>query len=267
MKYVIIALVLATPLRAQDIVDHSAFEVVLDQAWKDGLVDYARVASDRSGIDAYVAALGSVNPSTVEAASRSSKLAFWINAYNACTMTLVLDHYPIARRRGLGRIVNVVKGVPANSIQQIPDTWSTEFCSVAGSTRSLDEIEHSIIRPMGEPRIHFAINCAARSCPMLAPTPYLADSLEVQLDAAVRRLINEPRHFSFSREGRPTVHVNKVLDWFNDDFGGVDGVGEFFLQYLSAPDRAYVAEHGPLRVTFRDYDWTLNDTAVFGNDP
>lgn len=259
------ALVLSFPVAGQDIVDHTGFATVLDQIWHDGLVDYQTAQAQRGPLDAYVRTLGAVPLETVNAASREAQLAFWINAYNACAITLVIDHYPIRRSGFLGRLVNAVKGVPANSIQQIPNTWSRKFCPVAGADRSLDEIEHEIVRPMGEPRIHFAINCAARSCPALAPEPYRADLLETQLETAVRRLVDDPRHFSFSRDGRPTIHVNKVFDWFNEDFGGSDGVAEFFLNYLDPADREYVNQHGPLRVTYRDYDWTLNDTAVFGN--
>lgn len=260
-----IALLLAVPVAGQDIVDPGPWANVLATYLHDGLIDYQALQANRGPLDDYLAELAAVTPDRLTAASRNARLAFWINAYNACAISLVLDHYPIERRRGLGRLVNAVKGVPANSIQQIPNTWKREFCTVAGKDRSLDEIEHGTIRPMGEPRIHFAVNCASRSCPALAPTPYTAEDLDHQLDEAVYRMVSSPRQYEMKRDGQATIHVNKVLDWYKDDFGGVDGVAAFLLPYLPAADQAYAREHGPLRVTYRDYDWTLNDTAVFGH--
>ncbi len=256
---------LGTPARAQ-LPDHSAFASVLAQFLEEDLVDYGAVTANPGALDAYLQQLRQPSKAAIDAAPRNVQLAFWINAYNACTMKLVADHYPIEKRGGLAAVVNTVKGYPANSIQQIPNTWKHEFCEVAGMVRSLDEIEHQIIRPMGEPRIHFAINCAARSCPPLADEPYTPGELEAQLDAAVARFVRDARHYQLERGDRATVRVNKVLDWFNDDFGGQDGVLAFLLPYLPDGDRQYVAEHGPARLAFFDYDWTLNDTAVFGTN-
>ena len=252
------------PVAAQDLPDHSTFVAVLSANLHNGLVDYSAIRGDRTGLDNYIDELGSTSATAVNAAPRKTQLAFWINAYNACTMRLIVDHYPIEKRTGLGSIVNRVRGMPANSIRQIPETFSHEFCPVAGEERSLDEIEHEIIRPMGEPRIHFAVNCAARSCPVLAAAPYTGEHLDAQLDAAVARLVANPAHYSLEREGRPIVHLNKVLDWYKDDFGGEDGVLSFLLPYLSESDRKYIESNDGTRLEFEHYDWTLNDTAVFG---
>jgi hypothetical protein len=268
MRSLLLFTVLATvgtPVRAQ-LPDHSALAPVLAQFLEDGLVDYGALIADPGSLDAYLEQLRQPSQAAIDAAPRDVQLAFWINAYNACTMKLVADHYPIQKRGGLAAVVNTVKGYPANSMQQITDTWKREFCEVAGRDRSLDEIEHQIIRPMGEPRIHFAINCAARSCPPLADQPYTPDALDQQLDAAVARFVSDPRHYQVERGDRAIVRVNKVLDWFNDDFGGHDGVLTFLLPYLPDDDRRYVEGHGPARLEFFDYDWTLNDTAVFGTN-
>jgi len=253
-------------LEAQGLPDHSGFNAVLEERRHGGLVDYEGLEQHPEQLESYLAELSAVTPEELSAASREARLALWINAYNACALKLVIDHYPI---RGAGfpaSLVRSLKGVPGNSIRQISDTWSREFCDVAGKERSLDEIEHEILRPMGEPRIHFAVNCASRSCPVLAPEAYTAGALDEQLDAAVLRLVGDAAHYSLERGDRATLRLNKVLDWYEDDFGGKEGVVAFLLPYLPANDREYIAGHGPAAVEYFDYDWTLNDTAVFGPD-
>ena len=252
---------LASPVTAQ-LTDHTAFGDVLDRYVRDDLVDYGALHANSSGFDRYLTELAQTDMRALDAAPQSERLAFWINAYNACALKIVLDNYPIARRGVLVRIVNSVKGYPANSIQQIPSPWDGKYCTVAGEERSLDDIEHGIIRPMSDARIHFAVNCASRSCPSLAEDPYVADRLDEQLDRAVRNFIANPRHFVLQRS-EANLLLNKVLDWYQDDFGGIDGVKNFLAGYMSEDDAIFVRENENLRVSFHDYDWTLNDTAVF----
>jgi hypothetical protein len=260
------ALVLAASpaLAAQEIPDHSTFTAVLSEVVQDELVDYAALREFPEGLELYLARLAATPPGLLEAAPLRVQLAFWINAYNACALKLVVDNYPIGKASFPTSLVKSLQGVPGNSIRQIPDTWSRKFCAVAGADRALDEIEHEIIRPMGEPRIHFAVNCASRSCPVLAPAAYTGDALDEQLDAAVQRLLTNPAHYRLEQEERARITLNKVLDWYKDDFGGTEGVVEFLLPYLTEEDREYVTAHAPPRVDYFDYDWTLNDTAVFG---
>ncbi len=253
----------AVPGVAQELPDPAAFTAVLQRYAHGDLVDYAALRADRAGLDAFVAKLGRTDPAALERASRETQLAFWINAYNACALTLVIDHYPIKPAGFPASLVRSLQGVPANSIRQIPDTWTRTFCPVAGAPRALDEIEHEILRPMGEPRIHFAVNCASRSCPVLATEAYTGEAIDQQLDAAVRRLIADPRQYRLERNGTAVLRLNKVLDWYKDDFGGTAGVVAFLRPYLPADDAAYIATHGPPTVGYLPYDWTLNDTAVF----
>jgi hypothetical protein len=256
-------LVTVAPVEAQELPDHSTLTEVLGTYLQHDLVDYAALQLGREGLDAYLAELAGTDPEVLGAAPRDARLAFWINAYNACALRLVIDHYPIRKAGFPTSLVRSLQGVPANSIRQIADTWSREFCDVAGKARGLDEIEHEIIRPMGEPRIHFAVNCASRSCPVLGQQPYTAEGLDEQLDAAVRRFLASERNYVLQREGDPALALNKVLDWYRDDFGGIDGVVEFLLQYVTPQDAEYIRAHSP-DVEFLEYDWTLNDSAVFG---
>ena len=172
----------------------------------------------------------------------------------------VSANYPIRKNAGLvGSIRNAFADRPDNSVWQIRDVFTGAFCDVAGATRSLDENEHEIIRPTwGEPRIHFAVNCAALSCPPLAAEAYVPERLDDQLDRAVRGLVENPEHFLIDRSGTGSLTLNRVLDWYGDDFGGRDGLLDFFARYVSEEDAQYLRNPG-LDVRFFEYDWTLND--------
>ncbi len=250
----------AMPATGQ-IPSHASFTRVLDEVVRMPRVDYQLLQERREGLDAYIEDLARTSPEALEAASRNEQLAFWINAYNACMLRLVIDHYPIETgRTGLfGSIRNRVAGYPDNSVWQIPDVFTRDHCRVAGQDRSQDEIEHEIIRPrFQEPRIHFAVNCAALSCPVLWPTAYTGDDLDAQLDRAVRHLMEGPGHFRIEDGPPATLRLNKVLDWYDEDFGGPEGLKTFFADYLDGEEREAVLR-SDTRVEFFDYDWTLND--------
>lgn len=241
--------------------DHSAFTTVLEYAVTQPLVDYAALKANRHGLDTYLQAMAETDPEILAAASHSARLAFWLNAYNACMLRQVIDHYPIQKNtRLLDRATNAIMNRPENSVWQIPDVFKREHCTVAGETRSQDQIEHEIIRPMGDPRIHFAVNCAAMSCPPLQTWALTADDLDEQLDRIVRAFMADPVHFELET-GEPSVlRLNKVLDWYSDDFGGTEGLREFFASYLEGQEGG--TEIGQdTKIEFSDYDWTLNDIA------
>lgn len=239
--------------------DHTAFTAVLASVVSESRVDYARLADDRAGLDSYLAALSDTDPAAVEAVSRQDQLAFWINSYNACMLKRVIDHYPIRPADGLLGLRNRAAGRPANSVWQIEDVFTGSHCPVAGSERSQDEIEHEIIRPMGEPRIHFAINCAAISCPPLIAEAFEGGTLDDQLNARVRAFVDDPGQLELDATAiRPTVRVNQVLDWFKEDFGGHEGVRSFLADRVTGATRDALLDPG-VRLAFIDYDWTLND--------
>ncbi len=250
-----------TQAAAQPLPSHTPFTELLSRVVVDDRVDYAALAADRAPLDRYLDSLAAVTPPALQAASREDRLAFWINAYNACMLRLVVDHYPIRRERvGLFQRARIVAaGYPENSVWQIRDVFSRDHCRIAGADRSQDEIEHEIIRPeFQEPRIHFAVNCAALSCPVLWPEAYEGSRLDEQLDRAVFRLMGTPNHFRIEIGTPATLHLNRVLDWYSEDFGGVEGLKRFFGDYLSGRDRELVIA-SDTRVRFFEYDWTLND--------
>ncbi len=243
----------------QAVPDHSTFSQVLEHVLQAPLVDYAVLKADRQSLDTYLGQLASTDPDVLAAAPRPARLAFWINAYNACMLQQVVDHYPIEKNTGLlSRATNAIMDRPENSVWQIPDVFEREHCTVAGQTRSQDQIEHEIIRPMGDPRIHFAVNCAAISCPPLQSWAFTADELDEQLDGIVRAFMSDPAHFVIEPGDRPVLRLNKVLDWYGDDFGGKEGLLEFFAPYLEEQGAAGRIGDGTV-VEFFDYDWTLND--------
>ncbi|MGB1840337.1 MAG: VTT domain-containing protein [Longimicrobiales bacterium] len=241
---------------AQPLPTHEAFSAVLAEVVDPPSVDYAALVGRREALDAYIGTLERVSLAAIEGATREEQLAFWINAYNACMLRLVAEHYPIQKAGGIFTgLRNAIAGRPANSVWQIEDVFTVAHCRIAGALRSQDDIEHSIIRPMGEPRIHFAVNCAARSCPVLWPDAYEAATLEAQLERAVSKLVSTPEHFSVEPG---VVRMNKVLDWFKEDFGGIEGLRTFFAPYLDAADAEVISTHDT-RIEFFEYDWTLND--------
>lgn len=250
----------ASPAAAQEIPDHADFTRILADIVRTPRVDYAALKNRGADLGAYLDRLAATDPAALESASDEVRLAFWINAYNACMLDRVTTNYPIRKNAGLvGSIRNAFADRPDNSVWQIRDVFTGAFCDVAGATRSLDEIEHEIIRPTwGEPRIHFAVNCAALSCPPLAPEAYVPERLDDQLDRAVRGLVANPEHFLIDRSGAGSLTLNRVLDWYGDDFGGKDGLLDFFARYLPGEDAEFLGRPD-LEVRFFEYDWTLND--------
>jgi len=224
--------------------DHGAFDKLLSETVENGRVDYATLKRLKARLDVYLATLADAKP---ERMTRDGALAFWINAYNAFTLKLIVKHYP---------------GV--KSITDIPDAWKKKDWRVAGKKRSLDEIEHRIIRKeFAEPRIHFALVCASISCPGLSRKAYTAENLKAQLDRETRRFLADTSKGAkvVIERGRPPVlELSLVFKWFKDDFRKSAGsVLEFVLPYLPAKARESLrARKNEVRIIFLDYDWRLN---------
>jgi hypothetical protein len=220
-------------------VDHSLYAGLLKQFVKDGAVDYQGFKNEEATLDAYLRLLEQTSSQVL---SRNEQLAFYLNAYNAWTIKLVLGGYPgVKSIKDLGGVLR--------------SPWKKEICRIDGRVMSLDELEHKIIRPrFQDPRIHFAVNCASKSCPPLSVEPYLGNSLEQQLDAATRAFINDPQSNRLTGE---TLYVSKIFDWYQADFK--PGVVEFFLNYAEGGfGERLKANKERLRMETLDYDWSLN---------
>ncbi|MEL6476311.1 MAG: DUF547 domain-containing protein [Pseudomonadota bacterium] len=228
-------------------VDHSAWDGWLGRYVAtdgDGVarVAYGAVtAADRQVLEGYLAALQAVDPAGL---NRDEQLAYWINMYNAVTVDLILDHYPVGSIRDIG--------------SGLLDTgpWDRELVRVKGRALSLNDIEHGIIRPVfNEPRIHYAVNCAAISCPNLAGKAWTGAGLEADLAAAERSYVNDPRGVRV--EGGSVV-LSSIYNWFREDFGASEAA---VLARLAGVAEGALAETlaGKGAVDSYAYDWALND--------
>ncbi len=243
------------------VLSHAPFAALLAEVVHTPRVDYETLVQKRAALDGYLESLAAADPAALAAQPEQEQLAFWINAYNACMLKRVVDHYPVSEAGSfLSRIKNRIAKRPANSVWQIKDVFTGEHCEIAGKPRSQDEIEHATIRPMGDPRIHFVVNCAARSCPSLLPAAFEGKGLDGQLDEAIRGFMADPRHFELTFGEPPVLRLNKVLEWYSEDFGGTSALGEFFSRYAD-PDSSRLLTSPELRIEFFEYDWTLNDTS------
>ena len=227
------------------------------------LVDYAALKQHRDALDRAVAAFATPAAAEEPRWTREQRMAFWINAYNAFTLRAIVDHYPI--QSGWFTLQ------PRNSIRQIDGVWTDLRWKAAGRTVTLDDIEHTILRPtFKDARIHFAVNCASFSCPPLAAQPYRAETLEAQLNEAARTYLASPEGLRIDGE---TLRVSSIFKWYGEDFiaeysalapGTRDQKERAILgaviKFGPAP-AAELARRGHARIAFLDYNWMLNDVA------
>lgn len=243
--------------------DYRDYAAVLREFVHPPQVDYGSLKDSRGGLDQVVTSFAAQAAEAERSWPREQRMAFWINAYNALTLRVIVDHYPI--RSGWFTLA------PRNSIRQIDGVWTTVTWLVAGRRVTLDDIEHRILRPQFEDaRVHFAVNCASISCPPLAGAPYLAATLDAQLDEAARAYLS-------SREGLrvkgDTFLVSSLFKWYGDDF--IADYASLITGSRSARERAILgaivrfgpssaaarARSGPPRIEYLDYDWSLNDAS------
>ena len=205
-------------------------------------VDYPAIAASADW-DRLVESLETTDLATLR--TRDEKLAFWINAYNILAIDLVAKHYPVESIRDIGSLFSPV--------------WKRPAGVVDGRTVTLDEIEHEIVRPMGEPRAHAVVICASTSCPALPRKPLHVATLDAQLDAAMRDWIADPgKGLAIDRQAN-TIRLSKIFDWFDEDFEADGGVLAFVTPYAPEADRGWLQENGKrARVVYFDYDWDAN---------
>lgn len=232
-------------------VDHSAWDRFLQRyvvASTDGIhrVRYAAVSRDDAGLLRVY--LDDLQRTPVSTLRRDEQRAYWTNLYNAWTLKLVLDRYPVKSILDL----NLSPGLFAKG------PWGAKMLKVEDETLSLDEIEHRILRPIwNDPRTHYALNCASLGCPNLPLRAFTADNLETLLEASARAYVNHLRGVRVEEDGR--LYVSSIYDWFAADFGGKDArVIEHLRQYAEPALAAQLAAIE--KISGDDYDWSLNDT-------
>ncbi len=225
-------------------IDHTLFTQVLADHVKNGVVDYKTIKTDQR-FSQYIAMLQKFNP---EALTGDEKLAFWINAYNAFTIQYVLDHYPI--KSLMNKLSYVIGG----------GAFKTKFIEINGRKYSLNDIENDIVRPMGDPRIHFALVCGAKSCPPLRSEAYVAGRLNEQLNEQGRIFMSQSDKNRFDFE-KNEIAISKIFDWFKDDFRK-SGKSELeFISHYLPPEQAQklLARAATIKVKYTEYNWDLNE--------
>lgn len=234
--------------QSNDRIDHSAWDQILSTYLKRGAdgvnrFDYAALkTSDRPKLDAYISSLA-MTP--ISEFNRKEQFAYWVNLYNALTVKVVVDHYPVASIRD----IDISPGLFAEG------PWGAELIKIEGEAVSLDQIEHRILRPIWrDPRIHYVVNCASIGCPNLQTVALTAENTNQILDQAAIDYINHPRGVWFS--GNDLI-VSSIYSWFDEDFGASEaGVIEHLKRYARPP----LLERLRGRDGYSDhrYNWALN---------
>ena len=212
--------------------DHSGWTKLLQKhVDTNGDVNYKAFKNDQKELDTYLNMLSENKPDNTW--SVQELLAYYINLYNAYTVDLILKNYPL------------------QSIKDISGPWTKAIVPVGDVMMSLGGIEHSILRKMNEPRIHFAINCASFSCPKLLNEAFTAEKINEQLDRITREFINSDKN-NISEE---SAQLSSILDWYEKDYlvHGIGSLREYVNQYSDIKIREGA------KITFEDYNWNLNE--------
>jgi Protein of unknown function, DUF547 len=232
-------------------VDHSVWDALLKAhvvAGPDGLnrVSYSRLKGEQSKLKAYLAALQKVDPSTLD---KPEQFAFWVNLYNAKTIDVVLDKYPVKSIKDIslgGGLKTLVTGGP----------WQAKIMKVSGVDLSLDDIENTILRPIyGDPRVHYTVNCASVGCPNLSMDAYTGAKLEAMLEAGAKAFINSPRGVAIDGD---KITASSIYDWFKADFGGSEATVFAHWRKYASPELTARLEK-ITKIAGYNYDWALAD--------
>ena len=195
-----------------------------------GNVNYKAINKNKAVLLNYIKSLGENMPT--DAWDKKEKLAYWINAYNAMTIDLILRHYPL------------------KSINDIKNPWDQRYWKLGEKWYNLNEIEHDILRKMDEPRIHFGIVCASYSCPKLLNEAFTASNLEAQLTNVTKGFLADPERNIISENN---IEISKIFQWFAKDFKNNGSLIDFLNQYSTVKISAKAKK------TFKDYNWSLNE--------
>jgi len=235
--------------------DHAKWTEVLASNVDGDRFDYRAVRKDPAKLAAYVAELEAVTAEQLAEWSEKQRFAFWINAYNAYTIQLVTEKYPVKSIKDIGGLLSSVWDrhfIPLNALH--PEGKSKKL--------SLNDIEHEILRPrFKDARVHAAINCASQGCPPLPSAAFTAKKLDEQLDAQVRAWLADGKRNNFD-EAKKTLHLSKIFDWFKDDFVRDEkSVRAFVERYAPEEVRAWLSKADKVTIKHLDYSWKLNDVA------
>ncbi|QCE40734.1 DUF547 domain-containing protein [Psychroserpens sp. NJDZ02] len=198
-----------------------------------GNVNYKSFKTDHKKLLEYIYILDLLksNPE-FDSISKEEKLAYWINAYNALTIDLIIKNYPV------------------KSIKDIKDPWGQKLWELGDKWYSLEDIEHEVLRKMDEPRIHFAIVCASYSCPKLQNTAFTASNLETQLTAATKQFLSDTKRNEIKEN---SLKLSKIFKWFDKDFEQTGSLIDFLNKYTD------ITISAKAKISYKDYNWDLNN--------
>jgi hypothetical protein len=231
---------------------HHLFTTLLADHVRNGLVNYRALRADKR-LEHYCAQLAATDPDTI--ASEKARLAFWINAYNAYTLKIICENYPVKsinELHGGGLIMGTILNTTV---------WDKELVTINQKKTTLNTIEHKIIRPIfHDPRIHFALVCAAKSCPPLRAEAYEGDILDQQLDDQGKTFLNNPSWNAFDPI-RQEAFLSRIFNWYAEDFGGKDERVLLFIARFLPKELANTIKVDPKawKIHYNEYDWALND--------
>ena len=228
---------------------HSRYGDLLNQYVRDGLVNYEAFKRHEGQLKIYITELARVEKSEFNGWKQEERLAYLINLYNAVTLALVLEHYPVESIR---EIRSFLKG-----------PWKQPVVPLFGKKKTLDYLEHKVMRKKyADPRIHFALVCAALGCPALRSEPYSPYKLEGQLEDQGRIFLRDTDK-NYVDHRTQTLYLSPIFKWFKSDFKSVGGVQTFVAPYFDKKGRIFLrtAEY---KIHYTRYNWRLNDSANAG---
>ncbi len=224
---------------------HRRWTEVLTHQVKAGLVDYSALKARPAELNAYLTTLADVPQAEFVRWTERQRLAFLCNAYNASTIRFIVDHYPVKSIKDLGGL--------------FASPWERPVVKLFGAVHTLDQLEHRMIRAdFREPRIHFALVCAARGCPPLRAEAYVEERLDQQFADQARQFLASPEKNRVD-EITGTIHLSPIFKWYGDDFGkDTDAVLRALKPYWPRTTAAALVKGG-LKIRYTEYDWSLND--------
>ena len=208
-------------------------------------VDYRSLKQKPAQLDSYLKELESVSQGDFKNFKQENQIAFLTNAYNALTIKLVLDHYPVSSIKKIGGLFS--------------SPWKKRFFKLLGEEHSLDDIEHEMLRKQySEPRIHFALVCASKGCPSLQNEAFVGKRLDAQLQNAARAFLGDTSRNRYDPPSK-TLYVSSIFKWYGEDFVKKFGSLEAYLLPFFTKDSANRPNSGEVSIQYLDYDWSLNE--------
>ena len=225
---------------SDSVFDHSykSYAKILANHVNNGLVNYEKLKSNKSNLDDVLSQFSKLDKEDYNSFTQNEKLAFLINLYNAQTLKLIINNYPI------------------NSIKDIGKPWDLEIVDYFNSKISLNHLEHEIIRKeFNEPRIHFALVCAAKGCPILSDEPYRESNLSSHLETSTSNFLKDSEK-NYIDKNSNTIYLSSIFNWFEKDFVKKSGsVAKFIEPYF--PKETDLEN---IDIKYTNYDWSLNDS-------